>query len=309
MIYFKRIFTFTLLYDLFFFQLRKSAYSMGQQFVKDYSANVEDLPPQPKQNGACKYEPSISAFEHHALKMRRELASIATTVSDSHNTQDDIHTSSPSVAVAEVESSHTTQAVASKGLGMPVTLTTFPSQDSSSAKPNPDLKETSQNKQSVSTPVPDHTSASSNATQSDTSKKSKRRRQALDSPMPISLSYAKTKGLQQQSRKEPSDRQGPFTLQHAVAKSNLMSQGDGKLHGLREEAFDFMRGVMDECTHLGNFSVPVDPELIIIVAANQDAYIPREGVLALDQLWPGSEVRYIDQGHVGAVVLHQKIFR
>ncbi|KAK7066697.1 hypothetical protein SK128_016797 [Halocaridina rubra] len=36
------------------------------------------------------------------------------------------------------------------------------------------------------------------------------------------------------------------------------------------EAVQFMRGVMDECTHLGNFSVPVDPSLIIIVAAEND---------------------------------------
>lgn len=36
------------------------------------------------------------------------------------------------------------------------------------------------------------------------------------------------------------------------------------------EAVQFMRGVMDECTHLGNFSVPVDPSLVIIVAAEND---------------------------------------
>lgn len=36
------------------------------------------------------------------------------------------------------------------------------------------------------------------------------------------------------------------------------------------EAVQFMRGIMDECTHLGNFSVPVDPSLVIIVAAKND---------------------------------------
>jgi len=30
-----------------------------------------------------------------------------------------------------------------------------------------------------------------------------------------------------------------------------------------------MRGVMDECTHLGHFSPPVDPSLIIVVTAKQ----------------------------------------
>ena len=36
------------------------------------------------------------------------------------------------------------------------------------------------------------------------------------------------------------------------------------------EALQFMRGVMDECTHLANFSIPVDPSLAIIVAAQND---------------------------------------
>ena len=48
---------------------------------------------------------------------------------------------------------------------------------------------------------------------------------------------------------------------------------------------------MDECTHLGNYSVPMDPELIEIVAAEFDAYQPRRGVKPLDQLWPGSNIR------------------
>lgn len=76
-----------------------------------------------------------------------------------------------------------------------------------------------------------------------------------------------------------------------------------------QEASNFMRGVMDECTHLGNFSMPLDTRLIIIIAAKQDAYIPRSNVLGLDKLWPGAEVRYIDQGHIAAFLLHQDVFR
>ena len=71
-----------------------------------------------------------------------------------------------------------------------------------------------------------------------------------------------------------------------------------------------MVGVMDECTHLGNFSVPLDPRLIIIVAAQQDAYIPRHGVIPLDRLWPGSELRYLPKrGHIAAFLLHNNVFR
>ena len=71
----------------------------------------------------------------------------------------------------------------------------------------------------------------------------------------------------------------------------------------------FMRGVMDECTHLGNFSTPVDPKLIIIVAAHHDSYIPRHDVLPLDKLWPGSEVRYLDTGHIMAFLNNHDKFR
>ncbi|XP_058449175.1 protein ABHD18 [Malaya genurostris] len=75
------------------------------------------------------------------------------------------------------------------------------------------------------------------------------------------------------------------------------------------EALQFMRGMMDECTHLKNFSVPFDTSLIIAVCAKDDAYIPREGCSSLEDIWPGAEIRYLDAGHVSAYVLHQKLFR
>lgn len=75
------------------------------------------------------------------------------------------------------------------------------------------------------------------------------------------------------------------------------------------EALQFMRGMMDECTHLKNFSVPYDTSLIIAICAKDDAYVPREGCTSLEEIWPGAEVRYLDAGHVSAYVLHQKLFR
>lgn len=75
------------------------------------------------------------------------------------------------------------------------------------------------------------------------------------------------------------------------------------------EALQFMRGMMDECTHLKNFSVPHDTSLIIAVCAKDDAYIPRDGCTSLEDIWPGAEIRYLDAGHVSAYVLHQKLFR
>ncbi|XP_014090930.2 protein ABHD18 isoform X1 [Bactrocera oleae] len=82
-----------------------------------------------------------------------------------------------------------------------------------------------------------------------------------------------------------------------------------KTNWWEREALQFMRGMMDECTHLKNFSVPFDTSLIIAVCAKDDAYVPREGCASLEDIWPGVEVRYLDAGHVSAYVLHQKLFR
>jgi len=77
----------------------------------------------------------------------------------------------------------------------------------------------------------------------------------------------------------------------------------------RTGSFTFMRGLMDECTHLGNYSLPLDTQLIEIVAAQYDAYQPRKSVKPLDQLWPGSRIRYLAQGHVSSYLFHQNVFR
>jgi len=87
---------------------------------------------------------------------------------------------------------------------------------------------------------------------------------------------------------------------HMFSRSNSLPC-DSVLH--------FMRGVMDECTHLGNFSRPVDTSLVIVVAAKSDAYIPRDHVLSIEDLWPGAEIRYIETGHIAAYLFKQSVFR
>lgn len=92
--------------------------------------------------------------------------------------------------------------------------------------------------------------------------------------------------------------------------SNPQKREDTKKNeALQRESWLFMKGVMDECTHVGNFSVPVDPSLIIVVQAKEDAYIPRVGVRSLQEIWPGCEVRYIEGGHVSAYLFKQGLFR
>ena len=85
---------------------------------------------------------------------------------------------------------------------------------------------------------------------------------------------------------------------------------DAARDGLHREAVHFMRGIMDECTHLKNYSVPYDPTLINIVVAEYDAYQPRDGILELPEIWPGSNIRYIaGKGHVSSYLFSQNEFR
>ncbi|KAG8183714.1 hypothetical protein JTE90_002781 [Oedothorax gibbosus] len=75
------------------------------------------------------------------------------------------------------------------------------------------------------------------------------------------------------------------------------------------KALSFMKGIMDECTHLGNFTPPVDPTLSIVVSAEHDAYVPRVGTKPLGELWKGCEMRYIDAGHITAFLFNHGVFR
>lgn len=55
--------------------------------------------------------------------------------------------------------------------------------------------------------------------------------------------------------------------------------------------------------------VPVDTSLIIVIQAKEDAYVPRTGVLSLQDIWPGCEVRYLNGGHISAYLFKQNTFR
>lgn len=77
----------------------------------------------------------------------------------------------------------------------------------------------------------------------------------------------------------------------------------------KRDAIQFMRGIMDECTHLGNFSLPVDPELAFIVSAARDGYVPTVGTIPLTSLWKGCTHRTIDTGHVAAILFKSDVFR
>ena len=78
---------------------------------------------------------------------------------------------------------------------------------------------------------------------------------------------------------------------------------------IEREVWTFMRSLMDEFTHLGNFSPPCDTDLVIVIAAMKDAYIPKRGVVSPDKLWPGIETRYLNNGHISSFLFKQNAFR
>lgn len=53
----------------------------------------------------------------------------------------------------------------------------------------------------------------------------------------------------------------------------------------------------------------MDTSLIIVVQAKEDAYIPRTGVLSVQDIWPDCEVRYLSGGHISAYLFKQNLFR
>ncbi|XP_050544214.1 protein ABHD18 [Daktulosphaira vitifoliae] len=82
-----------------------------------------------------------------------------------------------------------------------------------------------------------------------------------------------------------------------------------KTEDLNLKALSFMKGIMDECTHLRNFNRPADMDLVIAICAKKDGYVPLESMAKLEDIWPGADVRYVDTGHVAAFLLHRNTFK
>jgi len=125
----------------------------------------------------------------------------------------------------------------------------------------------------------------------------------------------------------PKNLAGSFSMANQISPSNgvkekqsgiflqmipkiIRNDAKGTGDSLHREAVYFMRGIMDECTHLRNYDVPMDPSLIYIVVAENDAYQPREGIAALPDIWPGANIQFIEgKGHVSSYLTKQNVFR
>ncbi len=61
-----------------------------------------------------------------------------------------------------------------------------------------------------------------------------------------------------------------------------------------------------EPVDVGRFPPPVHPASAILVGARYDGYIPEDEVEALHQHWPGSELRWVETGHLTGALLGKR---
>lgn len=73
------------------------------------------------------------------------------------------------------------------------------------------------------------------------------------------------------------------------------------------QAIDLMRQLLDT-TDIRRFPPPKRPETSFLVAAKYDAYIPRSSAEMVHTHWPGSTMRWLESGHVGAFLFHRRDF-
>lgn len=73
------------------------------------------------------------------------------------------------------------------------------------------------------------------------------------------------------------------------------------------EAVDWMRQILSR-TDVRNFPPPALTRAVFVVGARRDAYIPAGSVRLLHDSWPGSTLRWVDTGHIGAFLFHRRAF-
>jgi pimeloyl-ACP methyl ester carboxylesterase len=74
-------------------------------------------------------------------------------------------------------------------------------------------------------------------------------------------------------------------------------------------AVALLEAVLEAYTDVTRFPLPRRPEAAVLVAARDDAYVSPASVEELARHLAGSEVRWVEGGHVSSFILHQPAFR
>lgn len=104
-------------------------------------------------------------------------------------------------------------------------------------------------------------------------------------------------------------------IYHSIKKTLLdyvpekISKAMDETQKINPETVQFMNLLMDRATHLKNFPCPQNPALAKFIAAERDAYVPRDCIDEPGIIWPGSEVLFTDTGHIGAFLTNLSLFR
>lgn len=304
-------------------QRSQQAYTMGQEFVKEFTHHFDNLQ-QMHENFLLKAEQQhTQSASESVLKssLNQHTTSQVHKASDTNKKLTNMMQSS-FAAISSPQLAGVTQQVSAPP---PPPLSPDPTTPLSpdpnpplSPKPTPrSTRPPGGSHETSAAPTSELLTDSCVAVQTGASQLSEPQSSSQSSAESLTLQHAVSKSkLSRAISSSRAPQKADVPLQHAASKSRLSrvrAAGPGKgllSQTLQQEAVNFMVGVMDECTHLGNFSQPVDPRLIIIVAATQDAYVPRHGVIPLDQLWPGCEIRYLsNRGHIAAFLLSNDVFR
>jgi len=67
-------------------------------------------------------------------------------------------------------------------------------------------------------------------------------------------------------------------------------------------------GALLDATDIRHLPAPARPGAVVLIGAKNDAYIPPDSVRLLHRHWPGSTLRWIDGGHVGAFLFYRQEF-
>jgi pimeloyl-ACP methyl ester carboxylesterase len=78
--------------------------------------------------------------------------------------------------------------------------------------------------------------------------------------------------------------------------------------GSREAARTRLAAVFDAAS-LRDKPLPVCPEAALLLAGDRDGYVPASSARALQQLWPGSELRWLRAGHASLYLFHREAWR
>jgi esterase/lipase len=97
------------------------------------------------------------------------------------------------------------------------------------------------------------------------------------------------------------DAARPIFVEGGLSKSMNWSK-------LNEQLGDEARSYFARCLEpvtVSRFPPPADPTLAIIVNARHDGFVPAEQAIALHRHWAGSELRWLEGGHVTAALFIQ----